>query len=165
MEIEVRGTWGRTFGAVLLVLAMLIGFAVVGRLVTPVQAARLRVLTPDRWLAWKLEREARREMRALLEDAGRLRALVENGRPPAVDAMLLARRVYARHRTGTSATGPAREALIAAAEAVAHYATGTVTREEALDAVNRALELIQELNAQQAGKKRQNIPFIRVKSG
>ncbi len=162
MEIEVRGTWGRPLGAALLVLAVLIAFAAVGRFVTPVDAGRVEVLTPDRWQARKLAREVRREVLALSEDGQRLRDLVEDGRPSAVDAMLLAQRIYARHRTGTSATGPAREALIAAAEAVARYATGTASRGEALDAVNRALALIRELDAQREGRTRQNIPFVTI---
>ena len=59
--------------------------------------------------------------------------------------MLLAQRIYAGHRQGTTATAPARQALIAAAEATARYASGGVPRQTAVDAINAALERIRVL--------------------
>ncbi len=163
MEIELcrRATW--VWPA--LAVTVLVAFALVGRMATPVEAGRPQVLTPDRWLAWRLERQARREAQALAVDAWDLRALVEAGRPNPVEAMLLARRIYARHRTGTAATGPAREALITAAEAVARYATGTLGRDEAIAAVNRALDRIAALEARDDDERQQHLPLMNVRSG
>ena len=59
--------------------------------------------------------------------------------------MLLAQGIYARQRTGTSATAPARQALIAAAEVSARYASGSLDKEEAFGATVEALGKLERL--------------------
>jgi len=68
--------------------------------------------------------------------------------PDAVQAMLLAQRIYAGQRSGTAATATARAALVDAAAAVARYAGGGLTRQSAIEAVNAALERIRALRGQ-----------------
>ena len=144
VEIELDLTEAAAYyaaGAV--VLAVLLFFGLVGAAATP--RGRLVYLTPSRWAAVKLQRRVHGEATRLREDVGALRSAVERGRPSPVDAMMLAERVYAAERTGTSATAPARNAAIRAAEAVVAYAEGTGSRKEAVDAVNLAVELMNRL--------------------
>ena len=130
---------------VLLVLVVcLFAFAILGAAVTPA-GAQAQVMTPDRWTAFALARQARTETEALLTDAGALRAMLEQDRPDPVAAMLLAERLYARHNQGTSATGGARQALITAAEATARFAVGELPRQAAAEDFNVASSLIETL--------------------
>ncbi len=146
MEIEL-GAWPAKrllFGC--LAALVLVGLALLGRGVTPVEADRPAVLTPARWAAASLARQARGEAARLARDAGELRALLAGpASPDPVQAMLLAQRLYAGHRQGVSATAGARQALIDAAAAAAQYASGAVTRERAVAALNEALARIQVL--------------------
>lgn len=161
MDVEIDARYLAIGG----IVALLLLFGVLGRLVTPVEAGEARVLTPARWHAIRLARQAARETEALYQDARDLRGMLARGRPSPVDAMLLAERIYARHREGTSATGPAREALIAAAEAAARFATGAASREEAVAAANRAFALLEGLRAQERrarARERHSLPYIAV---
>ena len=162
MDIEVRDT--RVIAS-MVGLAFLVVLGVLGWWVTPRAHGEAQVLTPARWHALRLERRAAKETEALYHDARELRAMLERGRPSPVDAMLFAERVYARHRTGTSATGPAREALIEAAEVSARHAAGAATREEALVAANRAFALIEDLRIRTEApdvRERHSLPYIEV---
>ncbi len=144
MEVELRREhiWAAgSLGLLFVLLAMLL----VGRAITPYDGGRAQVLSPARWQALRLERQAVRELRALYADLDDLRQMLEPGRPNAVDAMLLAQRIYAAHRTGTVATRAARMALIQAAEQAARYAAGEISRAEAVDAYNLARERIETL--------------------
>ena len=148
MEIEL-GTWPakRMLFGCLAVLA-LVGLALLGRGVTPVEADGPAVLTPVRWAAANLSRQARVETERLERDAGELRAFMAGpASPDPVRAMLLAQRLYAGHRQGTSATAGARQALIDAAATIARYASGAVTRDQAVTALNDALARIKVLAA------------------
>lgn len=112
MEIEL-GTWPAKrmlFGC--LAVLLLVGLALLGRGVTPVEADSPVVLTPARWAAANLSRQAHAETVRLQRDAGELRALLAGpAGPDPVQALLLAQRLYAGHRQGTSATAGARQAL------------------------------------------------------
>ncbi len=144
MEIELDLTNSTAYtlaGAALLLLLAL--FGVVGAIATP--KGKLVYLTPSRWAAVKLQRRVNGEVERLQKDVKALRSVIAKGRPSPVDAMMLAERVYASERTGTSATAPARNAAIVAAEAVVRYSTGTGTREEAVRAVNTAVVLLNRL--------------------
>jgi len=132
----------------LAVLGLVVLFALIGRGVTPIEAATPVVLTPARWTALNLSRQARGEIGRLEADGQALRALLATEPVDAVQAMLLAQRIYAGYRQGTTATASARQALIAAAAAVARYAGGALTRQEAIEAVNAALQRIQALRGQ-----------------
>lgn len=136
-------------GAVVLLVLVAAGIGLLGRAVTPVRAGAPGgrvVLTPARWKAAELARQARAETDELQNDAAALRALIEvEERPDPVEAMLLAERIYANHRSGTGATGRARNALIAAAETAAQYASGATPRQEAITALNTATERIKVL--------------------
>lgn len=126
-----------------LALALLVsGLLVVGRVVTPVEAGRAVLLTPDRWQAGKLARQARQETVQLHRDTQALLTLLAEPTPDPVAAMLLAQGIYARHRSGTSATGAARQALITAAEVSAAATTGSRPRDEALALTDRVLTLL-----------------------
>ena len=60
--------------------------------------------------------------------------------------MLLAQRIYAEHRTGSTATVAARQRLIAAAEVTARYAVGAASHQDAIDAYQAAIDSIQTLS-------------------
>jgi hypothetical protein len=131
-------------------ICLIVLLAVVGHAVTPVAegspswAPRL-VLTPERWEAAALARKAGAEIVRLEADGRALRAAVAAQPPDAVQAMLLAQRIYAGQRSGTAATATARAALVDAAADVARYAGGGLARQAAIEAVNAALERIQAL--------------------
>lgn len=146
MEIELGTGPARRmlFGG--LAALFLLGLALLGRGVTPVAAASPAVLTPARWVAANLARQARAETVRLQRDGGELAAfLAAPASPDPVQALLLAQRLYAGHRQGVSATAGARQALIAAAATTAQYASGAVSRGEAVAALNDALARIQVL--------------------
>jgi hypothetical protein len=137
-------------------LAALLGLGLLGRAVTPTETGRPVLLSPDRWQAASLARKARAETAKLHADAQRLLALLDASQPDPVSAMLLAQGIYARHRTGTSATTSARQALIAAAEAAARYAAGTLGEAEVIARVAEAmhrLDLLLPAPPQDAGEK------------
>jgi len=160
MTVEIRDRRKLLATGVVLVLLAL---GVLGRWMTPYAHGEAQVLTPARWHALRLAKRAEGETAALLRDAQDLQALLERGRPSAVDAMLLAERVYTHHRTGTAATAAAREALIAAAEVVARHTAGTASRTEAEAAVKRAFSLIRGLREGEGqGDVRQMFPYIEV---
>lgn len=126
-------------------VGLIVLLAVVGHAVTPVTAGSPLVLTPVRWEAAALARKAGAEIVRLEADGRALSALATEEPPDAVQAMLLAQRIYAAQRTGTAATATARAALVAAAADVARYAGGGLSRQVAIEAVNAALERIQAL--------------------
>ena len=128
-----------------LLVGLLIGVALLGHGVSPVEASRPQVLTPERWLAIALTRQANAEIARLASDAQTLRDTLAKDPPDAIRAMTLAQRIYAAHRTGTAATAPARQALIAAAEAVARYAAGGLERAAAITALNATLQRIKAI--------------------
>ncbi|GAB4519974.1 MAG: hypothetical protein Kow0047_31220 [Anaerolineae bacterium] len=120
-----------------LALLLLVSLAVVGSQVTPSATGGPQILTPERWLAVRLARQAREETARLSRDLQDLQALMAE-RPDPVEAMLMAQRIYARHRDGTTATAMARRTLIEAARQVALYAAGGVDRVQVISAINQA---------------------------
>ena len=143
MDISLEDARPVAIGA--LVVALLVGLALLGHGVSPIEAGRPQVLTPERWLAAALTRQANAEIARLANDAQTLRDTLAKEPPDAIRAMTLAQRIYAAHRTGTAATAPARQALIAAAEAVARYAAGGLERNAAITTLNAALERLKAL--------------------
>ncbi len=143
MDISLEDARPFVIGALITVL--LVGLALLGHGVSPVEADRPQLLTPERWLAAALTRQAAGEIAHLVNDVRSVREVLAKEPPDAIHAMTLAQRVYAAHRTGTAATAPARQALIAAAEAVARCAAGGLARNDAITALNAALERIQAL--------------------
>ncbi len=145
MELDLtRITWPAV-AAVL--LAILIGFGLLGAAVTPMDAqGEPMLLTAQRWTAARLARQAKAETEALVQDAAELRRLLERDHPDPIEAMLLAQRIYAGHRTGSAATVAARQRLIVAAEVAARYAVGAATRQEAIDAYHAAITSIEALS-------------------
>jgi len=144
MEIEFEGGSALAFLAIIIIIALLL-FGLVGRLVTPVHAQEAQLLTPDRWTAYKLQRQARKETEHIVKDARELRKILAADEPDPVNAMLLAQRIYADHQDGSSATAAARGALIAAAEATVRATVGEIPRAEAVAAFNQALARIDAL--------------------
>jgi len=143
MELDLsRLTWPILVAAL---LAILIALAVFGAVVTSAQAGEPTLISPDRWTAARLARQAQAEAQALMHDASQLRNILEADKPEPVAAMLLAQRLYAAHRQGTSATGGARQALIYAAETSARAAVGELSRQNAITALNDALDRIEPL--------------------
>jgi hypothetical protein len=140
ISLDFGKAWQTALG-LCLVLALLL----IGRAASPVTADDPALLTPDRWQAAALARKAGSEIVRLAADAQALHGLAARETPDAIQAMLLAQRIYAGHRQGTTATAPARQALIAAAEATARYVSGGVPRQTAVDAVNAALARIRVL--------------------
>ena len=127
---------------------LLAALGMIGSRVTPLVAGEPVLLTPARWTAAGLARAARAETERIYTDASALAALLDGPRADPVAAMLLAQGIYARQRSGTSATAPARQALIAAAEAAAGYAAGTVPEQELILRVEEALYRLSLLLAQ-----------------
>ena len=119
MEISLTDTGPFLKG--LLSVGLLVGLALLGRLVSPVamELNRPQVLTTERWLAAAMTRQANAEIERLTADARQMRNLLASEHPDAIQAMALAQRVYTAQRTGTAATATARQALIAAAETLA----------------------------------------------
>ena len=145
MELDLtRITWPVVVAALLVVA---IGFGLLGAAVTPVDAQDEPVLlTSQRWTAARLARQASAETAALVQDAAKLRRLLEREHPDPIAAMLLAQRIYAGHRTGSTATVAARQAIIVAAEVAARYAVGAATHQEAIDAYHAAIASIEALS-------------------
>jgi hypothetical protein len=126
-------------------VCLVVLLAVVGHAVTPVAEGSPLVLTPERWEAAALARRAGAEIVRLEVDGRALATLAAAEPPDAVQAMLLAQRIYAGQRSGTAATATARAALVDAAAAVARYAGGGLARQAAIEAVNAALARIRAL--------------------
>lgn len=144
MEIEFsREGHQRILFAGLGLLLLLAGFGVMGRFVTPLEGDGPVLLSPERWQAARLARKARHEAQEIHADLEKLVALLDLAAPDPVEAMLLAEGVYARHRTGTSATATARQSVIFAAEIVAQHAAGSVERSIALEAVIDAMDRLE----------------------
>ena len=131
-----------------LCLAALFSLGWLGYWATPIETGQPILLSPDRWQAQRLARVARAESESVYQDAKKLVRLLDNAAPDPVSAMLLAQGIYARQRTGTSATAPARQALIAAAEVSARYASGSLDKEEAFGATVEALGKLERLMGQ-----------------
>ena len=144
MEIEFESGSALAFWVIILIIALLL-FGLVGKLVTPVHAQEVQLLTPGRWTAYKLQRQARNETEHIVKDARELRKILDADESDPVNAMLLAQRIYADYQEGSSATAAARGALIAAAEATVRATVGEITRDEAVAAFNQALERIDAL--------------------
>ena len=145
VELDVRKSTGLIL-TVALVSVILIALALLGRAVTPFDEAEVPgILTPARWKAYALARQARTEAVVLVKDLKALQTLVKQEHPDPVEAMLTAQRIYAHHRRGTSATGAARSAVIRAAERVALWASGAVSRNEAIKSVNEAVQAVEPL--------------------
>ena len=129
----------RSILLVTLALAALFTLGWLGYWATPLEDGQPILLSPERWQAQRLARVARAESEAVYRDAEKLVRLLDSPAPDPVSAMLLAQGIYARQRTGTSATAPARQALIAAAEVSARYASGSLDKESALAVTVEAL--------------------------
>jgi hypothetical protein len=153
VEIEIglpgRSHW-LTAAAIGFLALALAGLALLGRAVSPVESGHLVVLSPERWQAVGLQRQALAETQKLQEDISALHGLLEAGQPDPVQAMLLAERVFARQREGTSATAAARQAVTDAAAEAARYMTGASTRQQALDAYAGAVARVEVLSASKA---------------
>jgi hypothetical protein len=135
---------------------LILVLGLVGHSVTPVLSDKPQVLTPERWEAAALARRASAEITRLQADGEALRAAAAKEPPDAVEAMLLAQRIYAGQREGTAATAGARTAIVDGAAAVARYAGGGLARQAAIDAVNAALVRITALIGQPASER---VPF------
>lgn len=146
MEIELEGGSAIAFVIIIAVIALLL-FGLLGKFVTPVDAAgEPMLLSPARWTAYKLQKEARQETKKLVRDARRIQAILESDVPDPVEAMLAAQDIYADYQEGSSATAAARNALIIAAEATVKATIGEIPRDQAVAAYHAALERIDALS-------------------
>ncbi len=148
MQIEIGLSQGKVTIAVLavIVLSVLAAVALLGKVVTPLKTGKETLLTPERWQAAALERAAHTETEVLQEDYTNLRTLLEQDSLDPVAAMLLAQRIYADNRSGTSATATARQSLIDAAAVTAQFAAGSANQASAVTALNQALTRIEMLS-------------------
>ena len=144
LELDLRPL-SRPLLAILLLVLLALGLGALGRVVTPMEGGEPQLLSPERWQAQKLARQARAESEALYRDGEQLVELLDQERPDPVRAMLLAQAITARHRQGTPATAPARQALVVAAQVTAHYASGGAERAEAVAALEQALTRLARL--------------------
>lgn len=120
------------------VILFIVGLGGLGYVVTPVEADELVILTPERWQAAALARQAMAEVELVQQDLASLHRLMSAENPDPVTAMLLAQRIYANQKNGTSATAAARTALIDASELAARYATGSAERNDVVGIVDKA---------------------------
>ncbi len=168
IDLELRPDLRHLFwGAAAIVL--LAALAIIGHAVTPALETGPLVLTPERWEVAALARRAAAEIVRLEADSRALAELAASDPPDAVQAMLLAQRIYAAQRTGTTATATARAALIDAAAAVARYASGGLDRQAAIAAVNAALERTRALHGESsrrnsAGEQERHVAFLPLAS-
>ncbi len=147
MQMEISLPSNTTQGVVAALLLLCLGLGGRGYFVTPQEAGGVVLLTPERWAAIQLARQARQETVTLQKDVAQLSRLLAEERPDPVTAMLLAQGVYARQRTGASATAPARQSAIEAAALAARYAAGTVAYEQTLDAYITAVARLRTLES------------------
>jgi len=147
MEMEISLPASPSVSIALLLLLFCLGLSGLGYAVTPWETGEAVLLTPERWAAMQLARQARRETIALQRDVVQLSRLLAEDAPDPVTAMLLAQGIYARQRTGTSATAPARQAAVEAASLAARYAAGTVSYEQTLAAHTVALARLRTLES------------------
>ena len=145
MELELEG--GNAIAALItIIVIILLVLGLVGKFVTPVDTTgEPAILSPARWTAYRLQKEARRETERMIRDARRIQRILESDTPDPVEAMLVAQDIYADYQTGSSATAAARGALIAAAEATVRATIGEIPRDQAIAAYHTALERIDAL--------------------
>lgn len=127
------------------IILFILGLGGLGYVVTPIDADELVVLTPERWQAAALARQAMAEVEVVQQDLAALHRLLDAEKPDPVTAMLLAQRIYANQKTGTSATAAVRTALIDASELAARYATGAAERNRAVNAMNKVMVHLDKL--------------------
>ena len=141
-----------------LAVLALIGLALLGRGVTPVEADGPAVLTPVRWAAANLSRQARAETVRLQRDAGELRAFLAGPGPALIrcgrccwrsgsmpGTARARRRRPGRCRRDLHCTNRRCSAGVDAAATIARYASGAVPRDQAVTALNDALARIKVL--------------------
>jgi len=145
-DIELEG--GSAIAVILITLVIiLLLFGLVGKFVTPVDAAGNPVtLSPARWTSYNLQKQARKETERMVQDAQRIQRILESDTPDPVEAMLVAQGIYADYQTGSSATAAARNALIIAAEATVKATIGEIDRDEAVAAYHTAMDRIDALS-------------------
>lgn len=122
-----------------IVIFIILALGGLGYAVTPVDVDGLVMLTPERWQAAALARQAMAEAEIVQQDLASLNRLLSAENPDPVTAMLLAQRIYANNKTGTSATAAVRTTLIEASEVAARYATGAAERNAAVSAQDKVV--------------------------
>jgi hypothetical protein len=157
MDFELEGGNAVAAGLIAIFIALFL-LGVTGKYVTPISGDDAQWLTPGRWTAYKLQKQARSETEALVRDTARLQAMLENAHPDPVEAMLLAQDIYATHQSGSSATAAARGALMAAAEATVRAAVGETPRDEAIASFSAVIAHIAPLSATVALKNAPDPP-------
>ena len=159
MELELEGGNAIAF-IVIITLIILLFFGMVGKFVTPIDATGEPTwLSPSRWTAYKLQKEASKEAKRLVKDAQRIQRILESSAPDPVEAMLTAQDIYANYQKGSSATAAARNALIAAAQATVRTTIGEIPRDQAIAAYQAALERIDALSVVSRPKNDSIVPF------
>lgn len=162
MDIELEGSSVTVIIIIVLLTALLL-FGLVGKFVSPVYADQTLTLTPARWTAYKLQKQARKETEKLIRNAQRVQHILESDNPDPVEAMLVAQDIYADHQNGSSATAAARGALIAAAEATVRATIGEIPRNEAIAAFSVAIDRIDALSTTAKPQKtppKTSTPFV-----
>jgi hypothetical protein len=163
MEIEFGAPGKQHLSAIAIVSAvlLLVALAFLGRAVTPLVDGAPVLLSPVRWQAYGLAREAHAEMLLLQRDIMDLKELLGAPHADPVATLLLAQRIKATHHEarGTAVTRPARQALILAAQAAAMSASGSEPRANAVEAYNAAFAQVQRLAAPR-GNEGQSLPAV-----
>lgn len=145
MELDLDLQNGRRWLVLAGVALVALALGLLGRWVTPAGTPQPEVLTPERYQIALTAKQARAEVARLNADAAVLAGTLAHQPTDAIQALTLAQRIYAAHRTGTAVTAGARQALTAAAEAVARHAAGGLDRQSAVNALNTALDRLQAL--------------------
>ena len=146
MELELdfnsqRSLWQGI--AIVAVILALIGLAVIGARVTPLNAdGSPKFISWQDWRLLQAERVYHAELVMLQDDAMQLATLLE-ARPSPVAAQILAERIAKHTKSGDAALATARETLLIAALNVRDWAAGTLDRELAVQSVEDVFGLLQ----------------------
>lgn len=147
MEIELD--WSRsnkTWQVIACVLGILclMGLAVLGSHVTPVNAeGSPKLLSWSDWRYLQAEHAYQAELAVLQNDASQLASML-NSRPSPVATQILAERIAKHTKSGDASLATAREKLAMAAFDVRDWSAGTLDRDTAIQSVQDVESLLQQ---------------------
>ncbi len=127
----------------LIVIAILLGLAAVGRQVTPLtESGAPRLLS---WSDWRLLQEKRAyqdQLVVLRSDATQLTEELQS-RPDPVAAQVLLERISRDTQSGDPTLAAARVSLLTASQDARDWATGVLDRNSAISSLQKSLALLQ----------------------
>jgi len=129
--------------AIAAVILALVGLAVIGARVTPLNTdGSPKLISWQDWRLLQAERAYHEEIIVLQDDAVQLATMLET-RPSPVAAQILAERIAKHTKSGDASLVTERETLLIAALNVRDWAAGTLDRDVAVQSVEDAFGLLQ----------------------